>query len=155
MNRFDQHIAGRFVMTGAVLLVGLTGCSQVTRPTVQEVRQLLDQQAADWNAGDLDGFLRGYWASPDLTFTAGGVTVRGYDQVVRRYRERYGSGAGMGHLTFSDLEIEGLGDAAAFVFGHWHLELVDGDEPAGVFTVILRRVDGDWVIVHDHTTQVE
>lgn len=139
----------------AAVLVALAGCSQASRQPVPDVRQLLDQQVADWNAGDLEGFLRGYWASPRLTFSAGGATMRGYEQVADRYRERYGSGAGMGQLTFSELEIEALGDAAAFVYGRWHLERVDGETRGGVFTLVLRRVNGDWVIVHDHTTQVD
>src|SRR6266404_1612616 len=34
----------------------------------QAIQDVLDAQVAAWNQGDLDGFMTGYWHSPDLTF---------------------------------------------------------------------------------------
>ena len=57
----------------------------------------------------------------------------------------------MGHLTVSDLEITELGEDASLVLGRWDL---DRDEPiGGVFTLVLRREAGRWVIIHDHTSR--
>ncbi len=56
----------------------------------------------------------------------------------------------MGTLRFSDLRITPLSANAAFVLGRWRLERA---EPiGGVFTLILRRDHGRWVIIHDHTS---
>ena len=33
------------------------------------IRVVLDAQEEAWNRGDIDAFLKGYWHSPDLTFS--------------------------------------------------------------------------------------
>jgi len=35
------------------------------------IRKLLEEQAEAWNKGDLEGFMKGYWKSPELTFYSG------------------------------------------------------------------------------------
>jgi beta-aspartyl-peptidase (threonine type) len=115
------------------------------------VRRLLTEQEEAWNAGDLDGFMRGYWDSPELVFTSGGSVHRGFEDLARRYRETYGTGAEMGRLAFGGLEVHALGDSAAWVLGTWALEH-RGERLGGVFTLVLRRFDEGWRIVHDHTS---
>src|SRR5947209_20489038 len=44
----------------------------------QAVRAVLDAQVAAWNRGDLEGFMAGYWQSPDLTFFSGDKVTRGW-----------------------------------------------------------------------------
>ena len=41
-----------------------------------DVRRVIEGQAADWNRGDLDGFMRGYLKSDDLTFVSGGTVTK-------------------------------------------------------------------------------
>ena len=36
------------------------------------IRRLLDAQVEAWNRKDLDGFLDGYWRSPEVVFQSGG-----------------------------------------------------------------------------------
>jgi len=70
------------------------------------IRQVLATQQAAWNRGDIPTFLKGYWSSPELTFSGSNGTVRGYDGVLERYRKSYPDRQSMGELDFSDLEIE-------------------------------------------------
>ena len=44
-------------------------------PAVREIRAVLDSQVGAWNRRDLEGFMQGYWHSPDLTFYSGGTIV--------------------------------------------------------------------------------
>jgi beta-aspartyl-peptidase (threonine type) len=115
------------------------------------VRELLEMQAEAWNRGDLEGFLAGYWNSPNLTFAGAGGITRGWAAVRERYRRSYPGRGAMGRLTFSDLEITELGPAAVFVLGRWQLERAE-DRPGGVFTLIVREFPEGWRIVHDHTS---
>jgi ketosteroid isomerase-like protein len=118
----------------------------------QEIRQVLDRQVAAWNHRDLEGFMNGYWHSPELTFYSGGTIVSGWEETLSRYRNRYQSaGKEMGQLEFSDLKIELLGPAAAFVRGHFHLKM-DGSESGGLFTLTFRKFADGWKIIHDHTS---
>jgi hypothetical protein len=48
-----------------------------------------------------------------------------------------------------------LGADAALARGAWRLHVSDGKEPQGLFTLLLRRLDGAWRIVHDRTSQGE
>jgi beta-aspartyl-peptidase (threonine type) len=117
------------------------------------VRSVLDRQAADWNKGDLDGFLAGYWNSPRVVFQSGGQRHIGFEAMRARYRQRYQSeGKAMGRLVFSGIEIEALGPDAAMARGDWRLTMPDGATPGGLFTVILRKFPDGWKIVHDHTS---
>jgi beta-aspartyl-peptidase (threonine type) len=43
-----------------------------------EISAVLDQQVAAWNRGDLEGYMAGYWNSPDLMFYSGATITRGW-----------------------------------------------------------------------------
>ena len=116
-------------------------------------RAVLDSQVEAWNRGDLEGFMAGYWRSPDLVFCSGATLTKGWDETLARYRKRYQSeGREMGRLRFDGIEVIPLGEDAALARGAWRLRMGDGKEPHGLFTLLLRRLDGAWLIVHDHTS---
>jgi len=115
-----------------------------------EIRKVMNAQVTAWNAGDIDGFMRGYWNSPELVFVSTNVT-RGWQPTIDRYKKSYDSRAKMGTLTFSDLEIEVLSKDAAKVLGSWSLAR-EKDNPNGKFTLIFRKFKDGWKIVHDHTS---
>ncbi len=71
-----------------------------------------------------------------------------------RYRRVYADRAAMGRLEFSDLEVDVVSGDAAIVHGRWKLYRAN-DEPSGLYTLIFRRIGGDWVIVSDTTTSAE
>ena len=117
----------------------------------EAIRAVLANQQAAWNRGDIPAFLEGYWNSPELTFSGGDGTVRGYAGLLERYRKSYPDRAAMGELDFSGLEIRMLAPDAALVLGHWHLKRAAGDA-GGVFTLVFRRFLTGWRIIHDHTS---
>jgi len=120
------------------------------------IEHVLRAQQAAWNRHDLDGFMAGYWNSPDLTFFSGARKRDGWQATLDRYRATYASpGHEMGQLEFSALRIEMLGHDAAFVRGAWQLTMPDGKMPHGLFTLIFRRFPDGWKIVHDHTSAGE
>ena len=120
------------------------------------IRAVLERQEADWNKGDLDAFLDGYWNSPRVVFQSGGDRYDGWEAMRERYRKRYkAEGKAMGRVAFSRIEIEPLGPEAALVRGAWRLSLPDGSHPGGLFTLIFRHFPDGWKIVHDHTSAEE
>jgi uncharacterized protein (TIGR02246 family) len=125
-------------------------------PVAATARSVLDAQVEAWNRGDLEGFMATYWRSPDLVFCSGSTVTRGWDETLARYRRRYQSeGREMGRLRFDGLEVIPLGADAALAHGAWRLHMTDGKQPNGLFTLLLRRIDGAWRIVHDHTSSGE
>src|SRR5262245_10367895 len=69
------------------------------------IKKVMTDQAAEWNNGNLDGFMKGYWNSPEMTFVSGGKITKGWQPTLDNYKKSYDSKAKMGTLTFSDLEI--------------------------------------------------
>ena len=116
--------------------------------------EVIKNQQLNWNKGDVDAFLEGYWHSPDITFSGTGGIARGWDGVRARYKKNYADRDTMGQLDFSALEFRFLGPDAALVLGHWHLTRAKGDV-GGVFSLVWQRFPEGWRIVHDHTSVVE
>jgi beta-aspartyl-peptidase (threonine type) len=116
------------------------------------IREVIEQQQAAWNRHDLEGFMAGYWNSPELTFFSGAHESKGWQAALDRYKKNYqGAGHEMGRLEFANLRIEMLGPEAAFVRGEFHLTMSDGKTPHGLFTLIFRKFPEGWKIIHDHS----
>jgi beta-aspartyl-peptidase (threonine type) len=137
-----------------VSLFGVTAFADEKKPAaeVAQIRKVLDDQATAWNKGDLEGFMKGYWNSKELTFYSGKDKRHGWQETIERYRKRYqGEGKEMGKLTFSELEIQLLGPEVALVKGRWQVEMKK-EKLDGLFTLIMRKTADGWQIVHDHTS---
>ncbi|MCP4783763.1 MAG: DUF4440 domain-containing protein [Fuerstiella sp.] len=116
-----------------------------------QTKSIIEKQAEAWNRGDIDAFMEYYWKSESLTFSSGGRTTRGWQATKDGYHKRYPTRDQMGLLTFTDLEVTPLGDAA-LVLGRWHLKR-DAEPIGGNFSLTFRLIDGRWLIVHDHTSR--
>ena len=120
------------------------------------IEDMLHASADSWNSGDLDGFMDDYWRSERLSFSGGTGVTRGWGEVRRRYLESYWApGAVRDSLRFEDLEVSPLGAAHALAMGRYVLYRPEDDEEvasSGFFTLILAKMDGEWKIIHDHTS---
>ena len=134
-----------------LFLLSLTTTAQSESKVKADIKAVMDTQAVAWNNGDIDGFMRGYWNSPDLVFVSGANVTRGWQPTLDRYKKGYDSRAKMGTLTFSDLEITVLSKDSAVVLGSWSLAR-EKDNPHGKFTLIFRKFKAGWRIVMDHTS---
>lgn len=146
-------------MRNFVLLVGVIAAIFV--PTFAQdsadgartaIRKVIEDQQAAWNRQDLEGFMAGYWNSPELTFFSGGRESKGWQSALDHYKKSYqGAGHEMGKLEFANLRIEMLGPESAFVRGEFHLTMSDGKTPHGLFTLIFRKFPDGWKVIHDHS----
>lgn len=151
------------IVAGPILLLTLIAASvapKLTRASDDHqndraaIIKVLDTQQTNWNQGNVDAFLEGYWRSPELTFSGTGGIARGWDGVLARYKKNYPDRAAMGQLKFSDLEFRFLGSDAALILGRWHLSRAQGNV-GGVFSLVWQRFPEGWRIIHDHTSAVE
>lgn len=111
---------------------------------------ILERQQTAWNSGNIAGFMQAYWKDDGLTFASGGKVTRGWQATFDGYKKRYPDKATMGQLMFSDLEVTALGDSAAMMLGRWKLQRTN--PVSGNFTLVWKKVEGEWGIVHDHTS---
>src|SRR5260370_16673609 len=102
---------------GMVIVMSVSGVAARTRdaglnfpaaPQLSQVekdlRALLSEQAEAWNRGDIDGFMKGYWKSPDTVFVGSAGVQRGWDAVLARSKKSYPARAAMPHLPFPALQ---------------------------------------------------
>lgn len=141
----------------AVVVFGYQGGARGPRSQKEDknaaaVRAVLEAQAAAWNRGDVAGYMEGYAKEETTTFVSGDTITRGWQTVLERYKSRYDTREKMGTLAFTELELKPLSEFYFMATGRWQLTLSDGGTPHGRFTLILRRTNAGWRIVHDHTS---
>lgn len=151
----------RSVLTAAVFLLLAACASTPAGVTPQQqsaeaatITALLKAQDAAWNEGDIDGFMKGYWPSESLRFASGGNVVRGYAATLDRYKLRYPGKEGMGLLETTEYEVDLVSPDAAIAHGRWKVTTGEGSS-TGLYTLVLRKMDGEWLIVSDTTTSAD
>ena len=115
------------------------------------VRAVLEAQIAEWNAGNVRGFMDGYSRSDSLRFVSNGTMRTGWQASLYSYMRNYPDQASMGTLSFEDLRVHVLSPEAALVIGRYRL-VRENDEPLGLFSLVFIQESGDWRIIHDHTS---
>lgn len=144
-------------MRKLLLMVGMTclaswGWSQMLRQKDhQAILAIMKQQEMAWNAGNLEGFMQGYWEHDSLRFIGSRGITYGWQPTLAHYQLSYPDQAAMGKLSFTILRVEGLGKKWAHVTGKWLLQRAQ-DAPQGYFTLLWHKVHGHWVIVADHSS---
>ena len=68
---------GKFLLV-AVLLIAADAAAAQSHKAETAIREVMQNQAAAWNRGDIDGFMAGYWRSEKLTFVSGTDVTRGW-----------------------------------------------------------------------------
>lgn len=148
-----QRLAFHWGLALSILSISCGPAPQRPEQARQAIQAVLDTQTEAWNRGDLESFMAGYWNSSELTFFSGNTATSSWERTLQRYRLRYqGEGREMGRLRFEDVRVEILAADAAFVRGRFRLELSSGERPTGLFTLIVKRFEEGWRIVHDHTS---
>ena len=127
------------------------GSLQAQSKDETEVKKILTEQDAAWNRGDLETFMKGYWKSDSLMFIGKSGITYGWQKTLENYKKGYPDTAAMGKLNFEYVEMKQLSDNYFFVVGKWHLTRTIGDLQ-GAFTLLLKKINGVWVIVKDHSS---
>jgi ketosteroid isomerase-like protein len=133
----------------ALLFVLVNATAQSKDETA--IRNLLDQQTAAWNTGNIENFMTGYWESDSLMFIGKSGVTYGWQKTLENYKRGYPDTAAMGKLHFDILQVKRLSAIYFFVVGKWHLQRSIGDI-GGHFTLLFRKVKNKWVIVADHSS---
>jgi ketosteroid isomerase-like protein len=112
--------------------------------------ELMKRQEAAWNNGDIGGFMKYYWKSDSLKFIGKSGITYGWQKTLDNYKKNYPDKAAMGKLTFEIKSAEQLSDQSVYIIGSWNLER---ERPVGgYFTLLWKKIKGEWVIVADHTS---
>ncbi len=118
----------------------------------QAVLDVLARQNNNWNTGNISAFMEDYWKSDSLTFIGSSGIVYGWKATLDRYNKNYPDRATMGKLKFDILKTDFHSKTVCWVLGKWYLARPEKGDIGGVFTLILKKIDGRWVIVTDHSS---
>jgi len=117
----------------------------------EEITSMMSQQAKDWSEGNLEAFMKGYIKSDSLVFIGSKGLTYGWQQTLNNYKKGYPSKDHMGELTFDLLDFKQLNTNIFFVIGKFNLKRKVGDA-SGHFSLLLKRIDGKWKIIADHSS---
>ena len=115
------------------------------------IRKMLQAQVDQWNKGNIEGYMYGYWESDSLLFIGKSGPKYGYEQTLANYRKSYPDAAAMGKLNSEVISLKKLSPEYYFAVGKWELEREAGNL-AGSWTLLIRKIKGKWVIVSDHSS---
>ena len=133
------------------LLITTMSIVALSQEREKAIERVLRDQVAAWNAGDIEGYMKGYWNSDSTVFLSGGNLTRGYNGVLARYKKSYDTREKMGKLEFAELQIRMITGNLGVATGIWKLHRVN-DQPWGRFTLLVEKKPEGWRIVHDHTS---
>jgi uncharacterized protein (TIGR02246 family) len=114
------------------------------------IRALFQMQQDAWNSGDINRFMEAYWNSPKLVFIGRNGPTYGWQQVLDNYKRSYPDTATMGKLKFDILDISLIDKKTVFLIGKYHLTRTVGDAE-GNFSLLLQKINGEWLIISDHS----
>lgn len=140
----------KYLLVSAISIVFFS-CNQPSSDSDKKITDLLFEQQIAWNNGDIESFMKAYWVSDSLKFIGATGITYGYNQTYNNYQKRYPDKATMGKLKFEILDMSRLSENAVHMVGKWDLTREMGDI-GGHFTLVWRKMNGEWLIVSDHTS---
>ncbi len=140
------------LVAASLLITGCTAPSNASFTDIDEaaIQDLLTIQQDAWNRGDIDAFMTGYHQSDSMQFVGKDKINFGWQTTLDNYKRKYPDTVAMGKLKFEVLRLNPLSADAAFLTGTYYLKRTIGDA-SGIFTLVFRKIKGEWRIVYDHT----
>ena len=121
-----------------------------------ELEAMLRRSAVAWNRGDLDGFMSDYLPSDSTTYIGGRGLVRGPAAIRASYARLFTGEIQRDSLSFVILDVDPVAPDAANLIAQYiltrHADGRDSVTARGPTSLVVRRVDGRWRIVHDHSS---
>ncbi len=132
-----------------LLILLIVSCSNNSSEK-EAIMNVMNMQETNWNNGNIDKFMEGYWKSDSLMFIGKNGIKYGWKTTLDNYKKSYPDKAAMGKLEFNILKLE-VNGTTAYMLGKWKLTR-ESDNPNGYFTLYWKKIKGNWVIITDHTS---
>jgi ketosteroid isomerase-like protein len=140
----------------SVLLAAACQGKPASGPAREELTAAIVAQfnraAADWNRGDLDGFMSDYARDSLTGFVSNGRVERGFGWIRDHYAPSFRPEAPRDSLRFESVEASPLGADYALITARYVLHKGAATTSSGPFTLVMQRQADGWKILHDHTS---
>ncbi len=140
-----------WALSAFAVLHGGTALAQEPNVTEQAIQALLDQSAASWNRGDLDGHLADN--ADSISFMTRNGPIVGKSKTADALRRGFfKDGKPIQQLRFQQVTIRRLGEGHALVVGRFILDGGGQPEQSGWFSTVWERQAAGWRVIHDHSS---
>ncbi len=140
----------------SVLLLGTQVVLDEDAASREQIRARFEAFNQAWERRDMD-FIRGFFAhDPDMLWFFERRQLRGWSQVETLYQNMFANASpGSVSSTYSNLEVDARG-SMGYVAANFDLRVTNPEgevtNDTGRVTVIFERRDGQWLVVHRHTS---
>ena len=134
-----------------IIFLLITGSLSAQSKNETAIRKILAEQTAAWNRGDIKKFMTGYWENDSLMFIGKSGVTYGWTNTLNNYKKSYPDTTAMGKLSFNIISVKHLSQKYYHVVGKWFLKRSIGDL-SGHYTLLFQKVNGNWVIIADHSS---
>ena len=134
-----------------IILLMAPGLCNAQTNDESTIRKMLAAQVVEWNKGNIEGYMTGYWENDSLVFIGKNGPTYGYNETLKRYKKAYPDKEAMGILTSTIISCKKLSENYYFVIGKWELQRTSGNL-SGSYTLLIQKINGNWVIINDHSS---
>ena len=82
-----------------IILLMAPGLCNAQTNDESTIRKMLAAQVVEWNKGNIEGYMTGYWENDSLVFIGKNGPTYGYNETLKRYKKAYPDKEAMGILT--------------------------------------------------------
>lgn len=137
------------------VLINLFFCGILNAQQYSKAEQAImanfDQQVKCWNQGDIECYCQGYLKSNETRIVSNRGITSGYEAIVASYKKNWPKER-MGKLHFDQVKMDKLSNKAYLVHGRFNLTYPESKPLSGYFTVIMKKVGGQWLMFADHSS---
>jgi ketosteroid isomerase-like protein len=141
----------RFVVFFLIVSTTTISSQNIKEKDSLQILTVLETQRQAWNNFDIDEFMKGYLKSDKLVFSGSNGPIYGWNFVKERYLKTYSSNELMGYLDFEINDLFLISKKVALLLGKFNIKR-DNENLSGYFTLVFKKIKGNWYIVSDHTS---
>ena len=141
----------RFVVFFLIVSANTITSQNIKEKDSLQILTVLETQRQAWNNFDIDEFMQGYLKSDKLVFSGSNGPIYGWNFVKDRYLSTYSSNELMGYLDFEINDLFLISKKVALLLGKFNIKR-DNENLSGYFTLVFKKIKGNWYIVSDHTS---
>ncbi len=142
----------------ATLMAALTAetdpsSSLASRTASERILALTKQLSEDWNRGDMTAYLDRYVQDEAMAIVFSNQVVAGFEGMQRMFTSTWSTEEQMGDFETSGVNVRLIGPGLAMANGQFEHQFTD-EKVIGAFSHVWRQgADGDWKILHEHTSR--
>lgn len=142
--------------TFAVSLMAIPMARAQVSPTVlrTEIQQAVRNYIDAWNRSDAASVTEMYSRQPGVTSVGDGEVTRGWDRIRETMDQLLGL-EGKFKISTASIDVVPLGPGYALALTNYLLTVTGGGEQVqqrGAMTLVFQRMEGEWKVLHDHTS---